>query len=345
MPAGSHLIKESVLIKGGVHVEELAKFKVVALDKTGTITRGEPEVTDVVLSKGRGALRSHSEVLAVAAGMERLSQHPLALAIVRHAEGQRVTPAEVRDFRSLTGAGAWATYNGSTVYVGKPGLFQAPLRVSLDSVRAEIERLQAEGKTVVLIGDQRGVWALVAIRDNIRTNPRQAVQKLHAVAVERVVMLTGDNERTAQAIARAVGIDEIYANLTSEDKARKVQELPQRYGHMATVGDGVNDAPALAEATVGIAMGAAGTDAALETADIALMSDDLFGVPWIVRHSRWTLAVIRQNIGFSLAIKAIFVALTFVEYASLWAAIATDMGASLLVIFNGLRLLNSARSA
>lgn len=331
--------RKGVLIKGGVHVEELAKVKVVALDKTGTLTRGEPEVTDVVPSPGGGVSRPVSEVLAVAAGMERLSQHPLALAIVRHAEGQRITPAEVRDFRSLTGAGASATHNGSTVFVGKPGLFQSELKVSLDAVSGEIERLQAEGKTVVLIGDEREVWALVAIRDNIRSNARKAVLELHAVGVKRVVMLTGDNERTAQAIAREVGIDEIYANLTPEGKARKVHELSERYGHMAMVGDGVNDAPALAEATVGIAMGAAGTDVALETADVALMADDLEKLVYALRLAQRNQAIVNQNLALSVLVIGVLVIGAVAGLFSLPIAVVGHEVSEFLVIGNGLRML------
>lgn len=331
--------RQGVLIKGGVHVEELAKVKVVALDKTGTITRGEPEVTEVVPRQGSGASRPLADVLAAAAGMERLSQHPLALAIVRHAEAQRITPADVRDFRSLTGAGASATYHGSTVFIGKPGLFQSELKVSLDPVRGEIERLQAEGKTVVLIGDERDVWALVAIRDNVRSNARQAVQELHAVGVERVVMLTGDNERTAQAIAREVGIDEVYANLTPEDKARKVRELSERYGHLAMVGDGVNDAPALAEATVGVAMGAAGTDVALETADVALMADDLEKLVYALRLARRNRAVVNQNLALSALVIGVLVIGAVAGFFSLPIAVVGHEVSELLVIGNGLRML------
>lgn len=269
--------RNGVLIKGGVHLEELSKISVVALDKTGTITRGEPEVTDVLTypSSNGASPRLQMQVLEVAAGIERLSQHPLALAIVRHAEAQRVTPSGVHEFRSLTGAGASARINSSTVYIGKPDLFMKDLRLSLESVKGDVERLQAHGKTVVLIGDEQGVWGLIAIRDNVRPNARLAIDRLRTFGVKKVVMLTGDNERTGHAIANEVGVDEYYADLTPEDKVTKVRDLALHYGHLAMVGDGVNDAPALAEATVGVAMGAAGTDVALETADVALMADDL----------------------------------------------------------------------
>ena len=214
-------------------------------------------------------------LLAVAAGIERRSGHPLAQAIVRYGEAQGVQPAELADFRSLTGAGASARLDGRTVYVGSPDLFHSKLGISLEHAWEDINHLQGEGKTVVVLGDEQAPWGLIAIRDNIRSNAREAIAAMHAAGVEKVVMLTGDNERTAQAIAGELGIDEVYADLKPEDKAVKVRELSERYGHVAMVGDGVNDAPALAEATVGVAMGAAGTDVALETADVALMADDL----------------------------------------------------------------------
>lgn len=329
-----------VLIKGGVHVEELAKVKVVAMDKTGTITRGEPGVTEVVFSQG-GTPLPLTEVLAVAAGIERLSQHPLALAIVRHAEAKGIFPAEVQDFHSLTGAGASATYKDSTVFVGKPGLFREELGVNLDQVADEIERLQGEGKTVVLIGNQRGVWALLAIRDSIRPNARQVVQELHAIGVQRVVMLTGDNERTAQVIAREVGIGEVYANLTPENKATKVQELSKLYGHLAMVGDGVNDAPALAEATVGIAMGAAGTDVALETADIALMADDLAKLVYALRLAQKNRSIVNQNLALSALVIGVLVVGAVTGLFSLPIAVVGHEVSELLVIANGLRMLRA----
>lgn len=335
--------RKGVLIKGGVHVEELARVKVVALDKTGTITRGEPEVTDVIPKPSGNAVpsRSQPEVLAVAAGIERLSQHPLALAIVRRAAAQGVAPVDVRDFRSLTGAGASARFNGSTVYIGKPDLFQKELHVGLDPVKGEIERLQAEGKTVVLVGDKHGVWGLIAIRDNVRPTARQAISQLRSVGVKKVVMLTGDNERTAQAIAREVGVDEFYADLTPEDKVRKVRELAGQHGHVAMVGDGVNDAPALAEATVGVAMGAAGTDVALETADVALMADDLEKLVYALRLAQQNRAVVNQNLALSALVIGALVVGAVAGIFSLPVAVLGHEISELLVIGNGLRMLRA----
>ncbi|MDX9955464.1 MAG: cation-translocating P-type ATPase, partial [Anaerolineae bacterium] len=222
--------RQGVLIKGGVYVEELAKVKVVAMDKTGTLTRGEPEVTDVVLLRQDAdrMATSQQELLALAAGIERRSGHPLARAIVRRAEAQSVVPVELSDFRSLTGAGASARLDGRTVYVGSPDLFHSKLGISLERAREDINQLQSQGKTVVVLGDEETPLGLIAIRDNIRPNAAKAIDAIHAAGVEKVVMLTGDNERTAQAIARELGIDEIYADLKPEDKVTKVRELAQR---------------------------------------------------------------------------------------------------------------------
>ncbi|NLI41415.1 MAG: cation-translocating P-type ATPase, partial [Caldisericales bacterium] len=222
--------RNGVLIKGGVYVEELAKVKVVAMDKTGTLTRGEPEVTDVVLfhQAPNRLTNSQQEFLAVAAGIERRSGHPLAQAIVRHVEAQGVQPAELADFRSLTGAGATARLDGRTIYVGSPDLFHSKLGVSLDSAWEDINHLQSEGKTVVLLGDEQTPWGMIAIRNNIRPNAQKAIDAMHAAGIDKVVMLTGDNERTAQAIAQELGIDEVYADLKPEDKAVKVRELTSR---------------------------------------------------------------------------------------------------------------------
>lgn len=335
--------RQGVLIKGGLYVEELAKVKVVALDKTGTITRGEPEVTDVLPASGAGADQPFNlrEMLAVAAGIERRSQHPLAQAVVRHAEIQAITPAEAKEFRSLTGAGAAARVDGLTVYVGSPDLFGRQLGVSLDGAKEEIGRLQAEGKTVLVVGDEKAAWGLIAIRDNIRPNARRAIEELHAAGVEKVVMLTGDNERAALAIAREVGIDEVYADLKPEDKVTRVRELARRSGHVAMVGDGVNDAPALAEATVGIAMGAAGTDVALETADVALMADDLEKLVYALRLARRNQSVVNQNLGLSAVVIGVLVIGAVAGWFTLPVAVLGHEISEFIVIGSGLRMLRT----
>ena len=334
--------RKGVLIKGGVYVEELAKVTVVALDKTGTITHGMPDVTDVVpLSGYDGHTRPLTEVLALAAGVEARSQHPLAQAIVRYAEGHGLAPSDIADFRSLTGAGAAARVNGAMVYVGSPDLFERQLDVSLAAAAEEIARLQNEGKTVVAVGDERAAWALLAIRDNVRPNAKDAIRALHEVGVRKVAMLTGDNERTAQAIAREVGIDEVYADLKPEDKVTRVRELAQRHGHVAMVGDGVNDAPALAEATVGIAMGAAGTDVALETADVALMADDLDKLVYAIRLARRNQRVVRQNLALSVAVIAVLVVGAVAGAFTLPVAVLGHELSEFVVIASGLRMLRA----
>lgn len=331
--------RQGVLIKGGTYVEELAKVKVVAMDKTGTLTRGEPEVTDVVSLDG--AQYSREQVLALAAGVERRSQHPLAQAIVRYAEAQAVTLVEVNDFQSLTGAGVSARHNGQAVYVGSPDFFRSQLGQALDEQMEVIERLQAEGKTVVVVSDETSAWGLIAIRDNIRPNARQAIEALHAVGVEKVAMLTGDNQRTALAIARELSLDEVYADLKPEDKVAKVRELAGRYGHVAMVGDGVNDAPALAEATVGVAMGAAGTDVALETADVALMADDLEKLAYALKLAKRNQAVVNQNLVLSAIVIGVLVIGAIAGTFSLPIAVLGHEISEFIVIGSGLRMLRA----
>ena len=361
--------RQGVLIKGGIYVEELAKVKVVALDKTGTLTRGEAEVTDVVDRRpptvdcrlptadrhlpidrrpptADSQPGSADEVLRLAAAMERRSEHPLARAIVRAAEARGVSVPPVSDFRALTGAGAAGRVDGRSVVVGSPDLFAAPLAAD-DDLRREVERLQREGKTVVLVGTESEsggprsavVLGLIAIRDAIRSNARRAIDALHAAGVQKVVMLTGDNERTAQAIAGELGIDEFYADLRPDDKVAKVQELARRYGHVAMVGDGVNDAPALAEATVGVAMGAAGTDVALETADLALMGDDLEKLAYALRLARRSQSVVRQNLALSALVISTLVVAAVAGIFTLPVAVLGHELSEFVVIGSGLRML------
>ena len=343
--------RKGVLIKGGVFVEALARITVVALDKTGTITHGAPEVTDFVLVSSAGGdgntartgarQVSRAEALAAAAGIEARSQHPLAQAILRYASESNVKPADVADFRSLTGFGAEGIVNGNKAYVGSPELFERQLNLPLGDVAADITRLQEEGKTVVVAGDERGAWALLAVRDNVRPNAAAAIRALHEAGVRKVVMLTGDNERTARVIAREVGIDEVHASLKPEDKAVKVRELTARWGHVAMVGDGVNDAPALAEATVGVAMGAAGTDVALETADVALMADDLEKLVYALRLAQRNQRVVRQNLVLSVLVIAVLVIGAVLGKFTLPVAVVGHELSELVVIASGLRMLRA----
>ncbi|MBX9787787.1 MAG: heavy metal translocating P-type ATPase [Pirellulales bacterium] len=334
--------RQGVLIKGGMYLEELAKIKTVALDKTGTLTRGEPEVTDILAcADGRADVESPEQLLALAAGVERYSEHPLARAILRHAQTKSVAPVDITEFRAMTGAGASGRFQDRSIFIGKPDFFEKQLRVNLDRIRDEIDRLQDEGKTAVLLGDDERVWGVLALRDNVRPNARKAIDALHTVGVQTVAMLTGDNLRTAQTIARELGIDQVYADLKPEDKVVKVRELAQKYGHVAMVGDGVNDAPALAEATVGIAMGTAGTDVALETADVALMADDLEKLVYALRLARRTQSVVNQNLALSMVVIGVLVVGAVAGVFSLPVAVVGHELSEFIVIASGLRMLRS----
>jgi len=325
--------RNGVLIKGGVYLEQMAKLGAVAFDKTGTLTAGRPQVTDVV------GLREtpQGRVLEIAASLERLSEHPLARAIVEHASGAHPAPApEVERFRAIPGAGVRAEIEGRLFFVGRPELLG--IQAGDDALQATVTRLEREGKTAIAIGDEDGALGVIAVSDPLRGGAPAAIAALRQIGVTHVVMLTGDNPETAAVVGAQAGIDDVRAGLLPAQKVAAVAELRDRYGAVAMVGDGVNDAPALAAATLGIAMGAAGADAALETADIALMGDDLCAVPDTIRLARRTTRVIWQNIVFSLVVKALFLVLAPLGLVSLWLAVFADMGTSLLVTANGLRL-------
>jgi Cd2+/Zn2+-exporting ATPase len=331
--------RNGVLVKGGMYVEAPARLRAVAMDKTGTLTQGKPSVVEVVPMNGH----TEAELLERAAALEAHGTHPLAQAILSYAKEQGVNVPAAEDYRILPGKGAVGRVRGTDYWVGSHRYLEERKQETPD-VHDRLDALARAGQTVVVVGNDRHVCGFITLADRVRPEARQAIADLRAAGVEHVVMLTGDNRGTAKAIAAETGVDEVYAELLPADKVTKVEELVARYGSVAMAGDGVNDAPAMGRATVGIAMGAIGTDAALETADIALMSDDLSKLPWLVRHSRRTLSVIRQNIVFALGVKTVFVVLTFVGYSSMWGAITADMGASLLVVFNGLRLLRGEPS-
>ncbi|MCK1986136.1 MULTISPECIES: heavy metal translocating P-type ATPase [Peribacillus] len=331
--------KHGVLIKGGVHLEEAGALKAIAFDKTGTLTKGVPEVTDFkVLSD----VLNEQDVLAIAAALESRSQHPLAKAILQKAENHDVDYQSllVEDFTAITGKGIKGKINQEIYYIGKPHLFEEePGIVFSEDVLKLISGFQNTGKTVMMLGDQVKLLALIAVSDEIRESSKEAIRKLHELGIEKTIMLTGDNIGTAKAIGAAAGVHEIEAELLPQDKLTIIKRWKQKYDRVAMVGDGVNDAPALAAATVGIAMGGAGTDTALETADIALMGDDLSKLPYTIRLSRKTLKIIKQNITFSLVIKILALLLIAPGWLTLWMAIFADMGATLLVTLNSLRLL------
>ncbi len=326
--------RHGVLIKGGTYVEQPAALRAMAFDKTGTLSWGHPAVVGVVPFDGH----SEEELIERAAALESRSTHPLAKAILEHAEARNIEIAPAEGVQVLQGKGVVGRSRGETFWLGSHR-YLAERGQETGEVVERAAALERAGHTVVAIGNQRHVCGLIAIADTVRPEAADVIGNLRAKGVEHLIMLTGDNRATAEAIARRVGIDEIHAELLPEDKVQAVEALVAKYGTVAMVGDGVNDAPAMARASLGIAMGAAGSDAAIETADIALMTDDLAKLHWLIEHSRRTLAIIRQNIAFSLAVKALFVGLTFAGYATLWGAIAADVGASLLVVMNALRLL------
>ncbi|KAB7672206.1 heavy metal translocating P-type ATPase [Bacillus sp. B1-b2] len=327
--------KNGVLIKGGIHLEETGHLKAIAFDKTGTLTKGVPAVTDVVTFNG-----NDEELLKVTAAIEKGSQHPLASAIIRKAEENRLDINEVvvEDFQSITGKGVKARVSNEMYYVGSPNLFQELHGMMDSSIDEQITRMQTEGKTVMVLGTKKEILSLIAVADEIRESSREVIDKLNKFGIE-TVMLTGDNQRTALAIGKQVDVSDIKADLLPEDKLNYIKELRSKHQSVAMVGDGVNDAPALAASTVGVAMGGAGTDTALETADIALMSDDLSKLPYTIKLSRKALTSIKQNISFSLAIKLLALVLVVPGWLTLWIAIFADMGATLLVTLNSLRLL------
>jgi Zn2+/Cd2+-exporting ATPase len=326
--------RNGVLVKGGAHMETPGRLKAIAMDKTGTLTEGKPAVVQVVGMNGH----SETELLERAAGMELHSDHPLAKAIVDHAQskGIRLQPAE--SFSITPGKGATARWNGKEYWLGSHRLLEERGQET-PAVHDEIEALARTGRTVVVFGNETHVCGFIALADRVRPESKAAVAELRQAGVEHVVMLTGDNRGTAEVIGRETGVAEVQADLLPADKLDAIGKLVDRYKDVAMIGDGINDAPALSRATLGIAMGAAGSDTAMEAADVALMSDDLSKIPWLIRHSRRMMTIIRTNIALSLLVKAVFVALTMLGRASLWAAIAADMGVSLLVIFNALRLL------
>ncbi len=327
--------RNGVLIKGGMYLEEAGALDVVAFDKTGTLTKGAPEVTDILPARGPAGLR---ELLEAAASVEKMSEHPLADAIVRKAVEKGIEPLAVSDFEAIVGKGARARLNGREVIIGSPRLFEE-MDIGLADWGEEVSRLQSGGKTAMLAAMDGRLLGILAVADTVRENSADAIRRLKELGVKRTVMLTGDNDSTARAIAGKVGVDHFMAELLPQDKVAAVSDLRGKYGKVAMVGDGVNDAPALATASLGIAMGGAGTDTALETADIVLMADDLSRLPFAIRLSRSALGVIKQNIAFSVLVKLAAVLLVFPGWLTLWLAILADMGATVLVTLNGIRLM------
>ncbi|WP_438446372.1 heavy metal translocating P-type ATPase [Gorillibacterium sp. sgz5001074] len=344
----AHAARRGVLIKGGAHLERLGGLRAVALDKTGTLTSGVPEVLQVRAAPGSGA--DEAEVLRTAVAVELGSAHPLARAVLRYAEargGAAAVSADAGSFRVYPGMGASASAGGRQVYAGSPRLFRERLGVSLEPLAEALAALDREGRPYLLAGTEDAVLGWITFADPVRPASAQALAELDALGVRRLHMLTGDHAGAAEAVVRALGNAgrslTWEAGLLPEEKLDRIRALRAEHGTVAMVGDGINDAPALAAADLGIAMGAAGSDAALETADVALMRDDLSQLPYAVGLSRRALRIIRQNIGFSLLIKAVFLAAILPGWTTLWLAVLADTGAAVAVTLNGMRLLRRSK--
>jgi Cd2+/Zn2+-exporting ATPase len=325
--------RKGVLIKGGARLERLADVRAIAFDKTGTLTKGTLQVVDVIPLDGVPSDR----LLRLAASVESHSEHPIAGAIVAHARERGVALATTTGFQALPGFGAQAQVDGMPVLVGNHRLFEER-GLCTPSIHDAVEALAARGRTTVVIGGTQPI-GLVGISDQPREAARDALQMLRDQGVRHIALLTGDHASAARVVSEAVGVDEVHAGLLPADKVKTVEALRARFGTVAMVGDGINDAPALASADVGIAMGVAGSAAALDTADVALMADELSKIPYALRLSRATVRNIRANIAFSIVLKAAFLVLAIAGLATLWMAVVADMGASLIVIANALRLL------
>ncbi len=325
--------KHGLLIKGGTYLEVGHKLKVIALDKTGTITQGKPTITDIVPYKG---IDPHL-LLQIAASLDSHSEHPIAQAIVNYYQQKpEATLQDVEQFSAIPGHGVTGRINGTLYYVGNHKLAEDN-KVCNKNIEAELERLEKEGKTTIIISTDKEALGVIAVADSIRSSSVKAIKALQALGL-KTIMLTGDNNITAEAIAQQVGIDKVYANMLPEDKLATIDKLVTEHKYVGMVGDGINDAPALAKSTIGFAMGSEGTDIALETADVALVENNLDKLPFFVNLSKKTFNTLLQNISFAILVKVIFFVLAIFGKATLWMAVLADMGSSLVVIFNGLRL-------
>lgn len=328
--------KNGVLVKGGVYLEEIGHLRAIAFDKTGTLTKGKPVVTDFI------ATSSETDInyLSIISSLESLSQHPLASAILNEADKTNVDykSIQIEDFQSITGKGLTGIHQNIRYYIGSPKLFSASV-IEETAVKVQYRQFQEQGKTAMYFGTDEQILGVIAVADEVRDSSAAVISELHKLSIEHTIMLTGDNTKTAESIGKQLGVTEIKGDLMPQEKLDSIKALRTTYNKVAMVGDGINDAPALAASTVGIAMGGAGTDTALETADVALMGDDLQKLPFIVRLSRQTLKVIKQNITFSLGIKLLALLLVIPGWLTLWIVIVADMGATLLVTLNGLRLM------
>ena len=327
-------IRKGILIKGGRFLENFTKLDAIAFDKTGTLTEGKPVVRKII-SEGNF---QEEEILNLAASLESKSEHPIAEAIVKYANERHCTLREVDNFKAIEGKGIEGDISGEKYIAGNHKLFEERGWCD-EKVHATLDKIEDERHTAILIGNSKGIIGIISISDSLRDSGKDIIETLRKSDIKEIVLLTGDNHRTAEKIARAIGINSYYAELLPKDKVAVIEGLKENYNQVAMVGDGVNDAPSLASADIGIAMGTGGSDAALDTADIVLVKDDLRGLSYLKYLSKLTLRIIKQNIFIALGLKILFLALAIPGLATLWMAVFADMGASLLVIFNGLRTL------
>jgi len=327
--------RNGVLIKGGIHLENLARIKAVAFDKTGTITSGQPAVSEIICLNRA----SKEEIIGLAASVESHSEHQIGRAITTHARQLGIRIEEPVEFKAIPGRGASAIVSGRWVLAGNKALFKES-GINLAGIETELTKIEKSG-SAILVGTESEALGIIGIADMVKDNAKVVISEIRNAGIEHTILLTGDNEQIGNAVSAAVGLDKAYTGLLPEQKVVEIRRLSEEYGEVAMVGDGINDAPALAAASIGIAMGRMGSDTALETADITLMSDDLARIPWALRLSRKARAIIFQNIAFSIVIKLVFLILASAGLATLWMAVFADMGVSLIVIFNGMRALRS----
>lgn len=328
----SSAARKGILIKGGLFIEIPAALKTIAFDKTGTLTKGKPVVSEVVPFGS-----PQNEVLQLAASLASKSHHPLSQAVCKRADEEKIAALDCRAFTEIKGLSIRGEIENKVYFFGsrKEALAR---NVLTEEIAAQIDRFEQRGSTISLLSTDKTILGLLVFTDQLREDTKAVIKELKDLGI-RTVMLTGDNEGAAKSVLKAAAVDEAYASLLPEEKVAKIHALEKEFGHIAMVGDGINDAPAMAASSLGISMGAAGSDIAIETSDIALMTDNLKRIPDLIHHSRRTMRLIKQNIAFSLAIKGIFLILAFANLATLWMAIAADTGASLVVVFNGMRML------
>lgn len=331
--------RNGILIKGGTFIEIPAKLKAICFDKTGTLTQGKPSVREIVTCNGY----SEDELIKIAATLEKNTDHPIAEAILNYAKDKHIVFSESENVQILQGKGAIGKINGQNYWLGSHILSHEKNLCENEETHKKAILLENAGHTLVFVGTDEKIIGIIAIQDALKENIHLTLQDLKSLGIEKTVMLTGDNKGTAEVLGKQSGVDEIHAELLPTEKVIEVEKLVKSHSPVAMIGDGINDAPALASSNLGIAMGAIGSDIAIETADIALMSDELNKLPWLIQHSRRTMKIIKQNISFAILIKAVFIGLALFEVATLWMAIAADMGATFIVIMNALRLLKKKK--